>query len=218
MKTVVGLTLAALATLVSVQAAPGRINTSKRATTVSTEEKAILPDNKPIERNEVLSDKRFSSQMVERKDAIVGERRSSIAVEERREKKFFSTPERKEYEHIERKDSTLSGKLSRYSTSEDSYRTGMAVRFQDKIDDARPFVETKPVVSKRATFDRVNRFSFRRNSDSAVTVTAAGSEAPSRDISGSSSLNPDSKSMPKEAKSSSALSNPASASGPVSPP
>ena len=82
MKTVVGLTLAALATLVSVQAAPGRINTSKRATTVSTEEKAILPDNKPIERNEVLSDKRFSSQMVERKDAIVWSRKLANPADE----------------------------------------------------------------------------------------------------------------------------------------
>lgn len=190
MKIVVGLTLAALVTLVSAQAAPGRLDASKRASRVSTEEKAILPENKPIERNEVLMDKRVETETYEKKEALVGERRSNIAVEETREKKTYRTPERKKYDVIERKESVLTGKQSRFSTSEDAYRSKTAVRFQQKIGDAMPFNENvKPVVSKRTTFDRVNRFAFRRNNGDAVSVTKAGSGDAPRDISGSSSAN-----------------------------
>jgi hypothetical protein len=193
MKSVVGLTLAALATVASAFAAPGRMDTSKRASQVSTQERAILPENKPIERNEVLMDRRFSTEVRDKKDALVGERRSSIAVEESRDKKFFSVPERKEPEQIERKDSRWSGKQSRYSTSEDTYNSKVALRFQEKIDDARPFVDSKPSISKRTTFERINRFAFRRNNGDAVSVTTAGSELAPRDISEASSTNPDSK-------------------------
>lgn len=188
MKIVVGLTLAALATLVPAQAAPGRLDTSKRASRVSTDEKAILPENKPIVRNEVLMDKRFATGTYDKKEALVGERRSNISVEESREKKMFRTPERKEYDTIERKESTWSGKESRFSTAEDAYRSKTAVRFQDKIGEAMPFAgDMKPVVSKRTTFDRLNRFAFRRNGDNAVSVTKAGSEQGSSDISNASS-------------------------------
>ena len=193
MKSVVGLTLAALATVASAFAAPGRMDTSKRASQVSTQERAILPENKPIERNEVLMDRRFSTEVRDKKDALVGERRSTIAVEESRDKKFFSVPERKEPEQIERKDSRWSGKQSRYSTSEDTYNSKVALRFQEKIDDARPFVDSKPSISKRTTFERINRFAFRRNNGDAVSVTTAGSELAPRDISEASSTNPDSK-------------------------
>lgn len=191
MKIVVGLTLAVLATLVPAQAAPGRMDVSKRALRVSTDEKAVLPDAKPIERNEVLMDRRFSTGTVERKDALVGERRSNITVEESRDKKFFRTPERKEYETIDRKESTWSDKESRFSTAEDGYRSKTAIRFQDKIGEAMPFAgDVKPVVSKRTTFDRVNRFAFRRNSADGVSVTSAGSEQTGRDISGASAAGP----------------------------
>ncbi len=215
MKTAVGLALATLATLSPVLAAPGRMDVSKRSSKVSTEEKAILPENKAIERNDVLMDKRVPLQPFEKKDALVGERRSGIAVEESRDKKLFRTPERKEYEHIERKDSRWSGMQSRYSTADDKYDSKVALRFQDKIDDAQPFVDSKPVISKRATFDRVNRFSFRRNNSDSVTVTTAGSETAPRDISGASSTNPDSKPQEKDAANSPEASEPARAARPV---
>ena len=207
MKPVVGLTLAALAAAVSAFAAPGRLDTSKRASQVSTEEKAVLPENKPIERNEVLMDSRFSTEVREKKQALVGERRSAIAVEENRDKKFFRVPERKEAEQIERKDSLWSGKQSRYSTSEDTYNSKVALRFQDKIDDARPFVDSKPSISKPTTFERINRFAFRRNNS--VTVTAAGSESAPRDVSGESSTNPDAKPAANESSAPTSDSAPA---------
>ncbi len=191
MKIAVGLTLAALATLSTLHAAaPGRMDVSKRATRVSTEEKAVLPENKPIERNEVLMDKRFETETVERKEALVGERRSSITVEETREKQLFVTPEQKKYEVIERKESIWNGKESRYSTSEDAYRSKVAIRFQDKIGEASPVMkDVKPVVSQRTTFDKINRFAFRKNSDQTVRVSIAGSERAPIDASKASSLN-----------------------------
>lgn len=189
MKIAVGLTLAALATLASARAdATGQVDTSKRDEQHSTEEKAVLPENKPIERNEVLMDRHFKTDTYERKEAVVGERRSNITVEETRDKKLFVTPDPKKYEVIERKDSTWMGKESRFSTGEDAYRSKTAIRFQDKIGDAMPFNENvKPVVSKRTTFDKINRFVFRKNAGDGVSVTKAGSGEASRDISGSSS-------------------------------
>lgn len=188
MKFAVGLALAVLATLLPAQAAPGRIDASKRASRVSTEDKAVLPENKPIERNEVLMDKRFDTETVPRKEAVVGERRSDIAVGETREKERYPAPDPKKYDVIERKESTWSGKKSRYSTAEDAYRSKVAIRFQDKIGDVSPISrDVKPVVSQRTTFDKINRFAFRKNSDQAVSVTKAGSELPTRDASRSSS-------------------------------
>jgi hypothetical protein len=188
MKLALGLALAAFATLATAHAAPRNLDVSKRAPRVSTEERAVLPENRPLERNEVLMDRRVPTETIERKEALVGERRSNITLEETREKKFFSTPERREFEVIERKENRWQGRESRFSTREDAYRTQVATRFQDKIGEATPYNgRVQPVIEKRTTFDRVNRFAFRRNGDQTPGVTAAGSEQPARDISGESS-------------------------------
>ena len=89
MKLAVSLIFAALATVAPALAGPGRMDVSKRAARVSTEEKAVLPGTLPLERNEVLLDKRFSTGTYEKKDTLVGERRSGIAVVEEREKEIF---------------------------------------------------------------------------------------------------------------------------------
>jgi len=188
MKIAVGLALAALATSAPALAGPGRMDTGKRAPRVSTEERAILPENPELKRNEVLLDKRIETKILPRKDAVVGERRSALVVEESREKKQFATPERKKFDIIERRDSPWAGKVSRYSTAEDSYRSQVATRFQDKIGDASPISqEVRPVVSQRTTFDKINRFAFRKNADQAVSVTAAGSGRAPADAGGSHS-------------------------------
>lgn len=187
MRFVAGLTLAVFATVPAVDAAPGRVDANKRSVRVSTEETAVLPENKPIEQNEVVAEKRFDTQVKPKEQAIVGERRSSVTTENSREKELFVTPEQKHYDVIDRKQSPWAGKQSRYSTSEDAYRSKVATRFQDKIGDAQPFNgDMKPVTTKRTTFDRVNRFAFRRNGDRPVTATSAGSEQLPADISFSS--------------------------------
>ena len=187
MKPPAGLCLALLASTLAVSAGPGRLDTTRRAPRVSTEEKATLPETKALELNEVLMDKKFPTASLEKKDALVGQRQSPITVAESRPKELI-TPERKTYETIERKDSPWSGKTSRYSTAEDAYRTRVATRFQDKIGDASPFAkDTKPAIKQRTTFDRINRFAFRKNGDQSVSVTTAGSERPAADASGQSS-------------------------------
>lgn len=187
MNLVVGITLAALISAISVQAGPGRMDTSKRAVRVSTEDKAVLPENRPIEQNEIVSEKRFGTQVNPKQEALVGERRSTVSTENSREKELFVTPDQKHYDRIDRKQSAWDGKQSRYSTGEDAYRSKVAARFQDKIGEASPFAgDMTPVVSKRTSFDRVNRFAFRRNGDQAVTAISAGSEQEPNDISASS--------------------------------
>jgi hypothetical protein len=187
MKLTAGLFPAVLACSVSLSAAPGRLDTTQRATRVSTEQKAALPETKAIERNEVLMDKRFQAAPFEKKEALVGERQSSIAMEESRAKEMI-TPERKTYDTIDRKESPWAGKESRYSTADDAYRTRVATRFQDKIGDASPISQdVKPAVQQRTTFDRINRFAFRKNRDQGVSVTPAGSESPAGDASAHSS-------------------------------
>jgi len=187
MKLTAGLCLALLASPLSLSAAPGRLDTSRRADRVSTEQKAILPETKALERNEVVMDKRFQTASVEKKEALVGQRQSSITVEESKPKELI-TPDRKTYDTIERKESPWTGKESRYSTTEDTYRTRVATRFQDKIGEASPFAkEAKPAIKQRTTFDRINRFVFRKNGDQSVSVTTAGSERPAADASAQSS-------------------------------
>lgn len=184
MKLAVGLTLAALAILPALSAAPGRADPSKRANRFSTEKKADLPELQPIERNEVLMESRFDAGVpVEREQAAVGDRRAPIDVEETREKTRFTAPERPAPEVIERKESPWAGKQSRFSTSEDAYRSKVATRFQDKIGAASPINENvRPVISQETTFSKINRFAFRKNADQRVTVATAGGEKAPQDI------------------------------------
>lgn len=184
MKTpVAGLALAALAVIVAssgVCAEEGGgagLDVGRRAERVSSEQKAVLPDQKPVERNEVLMDKQVERKIYDRKGALVGERRSSIEMKESRDKQMFVGPDQKHYDTVERKESLWNGQTAdRFVTGDNGYRSKSAIRFQDKIADASPVVDNvKPVVSQRTTFDRVNRFSFRRNPDP-VGVKAAGSQ------------------------------------------
>ncbi len=148
----------------------------------------MLPENRAIEQNEVLQDRRFDAETVEKKTAIVGERRSTIPVEGR-EKEMFSTPDVREKKIRDRQDSVWSGKRSLISTSDDAYRTRVADRFQDRITDASPVGKKgKSALDKRTSFDRVNRFAYRRNGDTSVSAVAAGSGAAPSDISESSSV------------------------------
>jgi hypothetical protein len=186
----------ALALVAPLSAAPGRLDTTKRSKT-STEQKAVLPDQVQMEKNDVLQERRVEREVFSRKDALVGERRSSITVEEGREKTMFTTPDRREYEQIERKDSPWAGKMSKFSTGEDSYRSRVATRFQDKIGDASPInSDAKPVIEQRTTFSRINRFAFRKNGDQTIEATTAGSERPAQDLSEKSGTAPASTQTP----------------------
>lgn len=189
MKPTVGLCLAMLVSPAFLCAGPDKLDTARRAARVSTEQKATLPEAKAPERNEVLMSKPFQTSTVEKKEATLGQRQSPVTVGETKPKELI-TPERKTYETLERKDSPWTGQESRYATSKDAYRTRVATRFQDKIGEASPFgKEAKPAIKQRTTFDRINRFVFRKNGDQSVSVTTAGSERPAGDASAQSSPN-----------------------------
>jgi hypothetical protein len=198
-KPLVGLYLAAAMCMTAtfVYSAPGRMDPGKLAR-VSTETKAILPDAVEIKQNEVLQDSRFSTGAVrEKQEALVGERRSMIETKETRDKKMAPTRDLIEPDRIPRKDNAWNGKQSKFSTSEDSYRTGTATRFQEKIGDASPFpAPNRSVTDQRTTFSKVNRFAFRKNGDQTITTSVAGREGATSDISDRSSLSTGSSAAP----------------------
>ncbi len=173
------------------------MDTSKRAR-VSTEQKVELPDAVEIKQNEVLQDRRFSEgELREKEKAFVGERRSAIDAGETEEKKLAPTKELIAPDQIPRKESPWNRKQSKFSTGEDSFRTGVASRFQDKIGDASPFpAPARTAMDQRTTFSKVNRFAFRKNGDQAITTTRAGGGAEEGNVSDRSGLAPGSPSVP----------------------
>lgn len=198
-KPLVGLLLAAAMcmTAASAYSAPGRMDPSKRAR-VSTEKKAELPGTVEMKQQEVLQDRRFSTGDVrDKKTAVVGERRSAIDVTETRDKKMAPSRDLIEPDQMPRKESVWNRKQSRFSTSEDAYRSRVATRFQEKIGDASPFPQpASGVTDQRTTFSRVNRFAFRKNGDQTITTTTAGGEATSGNVSDRSGLAPGSPTVP----------------------
>ena len=202
-KPLVGLYLAAAMCMTAtfVYSAPGRMDPGKRAR-VSTETKAILPDAVEIKQNEVLQDRRFSTGDVrDKEEALVGERRSTIETRETREKKMAPTRDLVEPDQIPRKDSAWNGKKSKFSTSEDAFRSRTANRFQDKIGDASPFpAPNRSVTDQKTTFSKVNRFAFRKNGDQTITTSVAGREGATGDVSDRSSLSPGSPTAPVRAR------------------
>lgn len=198
-KPLVGLLLAAAMcmTAASAYSAPGRMDPAKRAR-VSTDTKADLPGTVQMKQQEVLQDRRFSTGDVrEKKEAIVGERRSAIETKESREKKMAPRRDMVEPDQIPHKESAWNRKQSKYSTSEDAYRSRVATRFQEKIGDASPFPQpARGVTDQRTTFSKVNRFAFRKNGDQTITTSTAGGETTRGNVSDRSGLAPGSPTVP----------------------
>lgn len=173
--------MASLTGVAEVAGAPGKLDTGRKVQRFSTEEEAVSPDLLPLDRQQVVQDKREESLSTRRftgREAPVGDRRSRIDVVETREKEQYRAPEKKTFDTITRKDAAISTKDTRFSTREDVYRSRTAERFQEKISAAQPaFKDSKPVVTKRTSWNSVNRFAFRKNSDQEIMVTKAGSEA-----------------------------------------
>jgi hypothetical protein len=168
-------------------AAPRRIDHGKRSAAFSpkAEDNQIKPDTVPTERADVLQDKRFNSgDTLPRETALVGERRAPIELKESRDKEIFVTPDAPTYDRRPtEKNERLNGKMATISTTDTYERSRTAERFQEKIDAARPVVkESRASIAKQTTFDRVNRFVFRKNADQRPTVQRAGDEAAPRDL------------------------------------
>jgi hypothetical protein len=174
------------------EAAPRRIDTGKRAAqfTPRAEENTVTPEVQPTQRAEVVQEKRFDAgELRPRQEALIGERRAPIEVSERREKETFIAPAPPDYERRPQSaDNPWSRQNALISTADGYARTRTAERFQAKIDEARPVVkESRATISKPTTFDRINRFVFRKNSDQRPTVQRAGGEQAPIDIGGDAS-------------------------------
>ena len=142
-------------------------------------------NQRPFLRNDHLQDQRFSApEMIERKDATVGDRRAPIDVTETREKTII---ERKDYpkpEVREREINRHDGEKSHIQPKGDMVKTYDKVsKFQSRMTDASAAAaQRQPLFEKRTTFEKLNRFVFKRNgpgSDEGKSmVTTAGGPAP----------------------------------------
>ncbi len=157
----------------------GRIDATKRSA-ITTDDKALDAEVKPMERADGLQDRRFDrGELRDRPEAPEGERRANIDLKES-DKKTLITPDKKTYDTVEYDTSRYDGQRSdRFRTGDDTYRTSMAQRYQDSLGEAQD-AGPKTVVKKRTTFDSVNRFLFRRNRPEGDEIfsTAGGSAAP----------------------------------------
>ncbi|MFH1500278.1 MAG: hypothetical protein ABII82_20930, partial [Verrucomicrobiota bacterium] len=154
-----------------------RIDASKRSR-VSTEEQALDPEVRPMERADGVQDRRFDrGELLDQPDAPVGDRRADIDLQESREKTLIE-PELKTYERLDYDPSRYDGQRSdRFRTGDDIYRTSMAQRYQNSLGEAQD-AAPKTVVKKRTTFDSVNRFIFRRNRPEGDELFGSAGAAP----------------------------------------
>jgi hypothetical protein len=165
------------------QAAPRRVDPSRRAEAVdpaSADTRAVLPGPIAPERAAAVQESRFPTapSRWQGRTAPANGRRAAVTLEETREKTLIDS-ERIETTQRERETNRWSGQRARVSTQDDTFRTPATNRFQEKIGEAQayPNAAITPAIQKRTSFDRVNRFVFRKNRDAAVTVTPAGQDA-----------------------------------------
>jgi len=133
-----------------------------------------------------VQDQRFSApEAIERKDSVVGDRRAAIDVTETRDKKIidrkdFPKPDVRERQ-INRHDGEKAyiqpkGDMVKSYDKVSKYQDGMAAANTGEF-------QRQPTLEKRMSFDKLNRFIFRRNgpgseNGSAMVTPAAGGPAP----------------------------------------
>lgn len=141
-------------------------------------------NQRPFFKNEIVQEQRFRApEVIERKDAIVGERRAPIDMSETREKEII---DRKTYPKPEVRDHQVNrhdGEKSRIQPRGDMVKKYDTVtKYQDRMADAKTATALRePKFEKRTSFDKLNRFIFKRNGpgtpDGRPMVTPAGGGA-----------------------------------------
>ena len=143
-------------------------------------------NQRPIERNDLLQDQRFKApDKIERKDAVVGEKRAPIDLKEAREKnvierKDVPKPELKTWD----KNRHNGEKFGRQPSGDDVKKYDMADKYQRRMTDAKTAAaQRQPKMDKRTTFESINRFLFKRNGPGtpdgqAMVTPAAGGPNP----------------------------------------
>jgi hypothetical protein len=136
-------------------------------------------------RNDQVQDQRFRvPDQVERKTAPVAGKEAAIDVKETREKtiidrKDFSTPDLKKYDKYRH-----DGERYRYQPEGDDVKTYDKVdKYQSRMASATEAASTtKPLFEKKSSFEKINKFLFKRNNpgtdEGKPLVTTAGGPAP----------------------------------------
>ena len=137
-------------------------------------------------RQDHLQDQRFNApDRIERKDAIVGERRAPIDITEKREKTIIDRKDYTKPEVRERELNRHDGERAGIQTTGDQVKSYDKVeRYQGRMADAETAAsQRQPKMEKRTTFDKLNRFVYKRNAPGSeggkpVVTPAAGGSAP----------------------------------------
>ena len=143
-------------------------------------------NQRPFLRNDHLQDQRFNApEKIERKDAPVGERRAPIDLTEKREKKIIERKDFTKPEVRERELNRHDGEKSRIQPKGDQVKKYDTVsKYQSRMADADSGqFQRKPSLEKRTTFEKLNRFIFKRNAPGSengnpTVTTAASAPAP----------------------------------------
>ncbi|TSJ77128.1 hypothetical protein [Rariglobus hedericola] len=123
--------------------------------------------------------------MIERKDSALGDKRAPIDLKEKRDKTIV---DRKDYPKPEVRDRELNshdGQRSSIQPKGDQIlKYDTVAKYQDRMKDAETAAsQRQPKMEKRTTFDKLNRFLFKRNgpgteNGTAMVTPAAGGPAP----------------------------------------
>jgi len=158
------------------QLAPGADNTANRLAPGNTDNQL------PFKRDDRVQNSRFTTpELREKKLAPISDRRAPFDVTETREKNII---DRKDYPKPEIRDNKMSpdnGQLYHNQPKGDMVKKyDMVAKYQDRMTDAADAAaQRQPKFEKRTTFDKINRFAFRRNApdgsgDSPVTPAGGG--------------------------------------------
>jgi hypothetical protein len=143
-------------------------------------------NQRPIERNERLQDQRFSGpEQIERKDAPVGDKRAPIEMKETREKNLIERktapkPELKTWD----KNRHDGEKADHQPKGDQIKKYEMAEKYQSRMTDAKTAAaQRQPKMQKVTSFEKINRFLFKRNgpgseTGKAMVTPAAGGSTP----------------------------------------
>jgi hypothetical protein len=189
------LVLSAVLPLGARAADPSQIDASKQNSQLApTPESADTPlspgreaNQRSFFRNDRVQDQRFTTpDLVERKDAAISDRRAAIDTTEKREKtiidrKDFPKPEVRDREMFHR-----DGEKARIQPKGDMVKSYDKVsKYQSRMTDAdTAAAQRAPKLEKRTTFEKLNRFVFKRNAPGSadgkpvVTPAAGGSTPP----------------------------------------
>lgn len=172
---------------------PAQIDASKQnAQLAPTPESADTPlsparetNQRTFFRNEQVQDQRFRTpDVIDRKNAAVGDRRAPIDVTETREKTIIDRKAFPQPDVRERELNRHNGERAHIQPEGDMLKKyEMVTKYQGGMKDADAAAARRaPKLEKRTTFEKLNRFAFKRNGpgteDGAPMVTPAAGGPP----------------------------------------